>query len=690
MDNRTETPDGIVISPDGLTPPSPDRNGMGAEGRSGAVMFLSQRTFLGHPIGLYILFFTEMWERFSYYGMRALLMLYMLNYLKMMQKDASTIYKVYTSFVYVTPILGGYLADRFLGNKRAVIIGAVLMAIGHFLMAFEDKFIFYSALVFLIFGNGMFKPNMSTQVGRLYAANDGRRDGAYTIFYMGINLGAFISPLVCGWLADNTVGGYHTGFTMAGIGMVLGLVIYLVGQPFVRELPPGTITPKPASETSTISATASNREEHMKEISTGVSTKPSVEDKKTADSGVLTEAQAEQTSSILGGLGKISALVLAVAGLLLTLGGLLLVLANVLVLVGVSAAPVAWLAKQMGLWDAVMLPIAGVCLLLISFIASKVIGGVRDRVLTILILGVFVMFFWAAAEQAGNVLNVWADKNTNRFLWEDPKEPDLYPKVVENAPKGDDQGPQKESLLERFRNMFRLKETANENEGLSTWQSAKKWVVGFFNPITTTSFQSINPLAIVALAPLFAILWVWLDKRGIQPSIPMKMFFGLVLVSLSMVVMVGAAQEENLVTTVPIKGDHIPESIPIGPDGTLMGMKDKTLTAYHAGRLTYDAKDKQLILQGVFPDNERDLMIEATAPDGFRKQVEDLQERSKDDERTEVILDKEPGRLRLEVRRTEKVRCRVPACRAQADRASKTRREGSEEYFEGGRRPGIP
>src|SRR5712692_3634088 len=130
-----------------------------------------QRTFLGHPVGLYVLFFTEMWERFSYYGMRALLMLYMINYFRMLQKEASTVYKVYTSFVYVTPILGGYLADRFLGNKRAVIIGP-------FLMAFEETAIFYSALVFLMIGNGFFKPNMSTQVGRLYPANDARRDGA--------------------------------------------------------------------------------------------------------------------------------------------------------------------------------------------------------------------------------------------------------------------------------------------------------------------------------------------------------------------------------------------------------------------------------------------------------------------------------------------------------------------------------
>src|SRR5579871_5996501 len=182
-----------------------------------------QRTFLGHPLGLYVLFFTEMWERFSYYGMRALLILYMVNYFKWAQKDASTIYKWYTSLVYLTPLIGGYLADRYLGNKRAVVIGATLMAIGHFLMAFEPLPAFYAALIFLILGNGMFKPNMSTQVGRLYPQNDPRRDGAYTIFYMGINLGAFFSPLICGWLAENTMGTYHSGFTIAGIGMLCGL-----------------------------------------------------------------------------------------------------------------------------------------------------------------------------------------------------------------------------------------------------------------------------------------------------------------------------------------------------------------------------------------------------------------------------------------------------------------------------------
>src|SRR5574342_1333692 len=156
------------------------------------VMTKSQR----HPPGLYVLFFTEMWERFSYYGMRSLLVYYMIRHLQFTQERSSEIYGLYTGFVYFTPLFGGMLADRIIGQRRTVILGAILMAIGHFLMASER--LFFLALLFLILGNGAFKPNISTQVGLLYPQGDPRRDGAFTIFYMGINIGAFFSPLVCG------------------------------------------------------------------------------------------------------------------------------------------------------------------------------------------------------------------------------------------------------------------------------------------------------------------------------------------------------------------------------------------------------------------------------------------------------------------------------------------------------------
>src|SRR3954469_15775279 len=221
-----------------------------------------------HPPGLVILFFAEMWERFSYYGMRGLLKLYMANYLFVTarealqgcrqlstpctlvagdpnhvffwpllrgllpdnpQESASLMYGTYTALVYLTPFLGGILADRWLGQRKSVVVGGLLMAAGHFVMAIESSF--FIALALLILGNGAFKPNVSTQVGGLYAAGDPRRDGAYTIFYMGINLGAFICNFICGTLA--VVYGWHYGFAAAGVGMLLGLTVYVFGQRYL-------------------------------------------------------------------------------------------------------------------------------------------------------------------------------------------------------------------------------------------------------------------------------------------------------------------------------------------------------------------------------------------------------------------------------------------------------------------------
>ena len=193
------------------------------------------------PAGLYFLFFTEMWERFSYYGMRSLLVYYMTEHLLYSQEHSSSIYGLYTGLVYFTPFFGGILADRYLGQRKAVVLGGVLMAIGHFLMAVEGMF--YVALAFLICGNGAFKPNISTQVGSLYEAGDHRRDRAFSIFYMGINLGAFFSPLVCGTLGERF--GWHWGFGAAGVGMIVGLLVYLLGQ---RHLAPDQVMKKASGE----------------------------------------------------------------------------------------------------------------------------------------------------------------------------------------------------------------------------------------------------------------------------------------------------------------------------------------------------------------------------------------------------------------------------------------------------------
>ncbi len=191
----------------------------------------NERTWFGQPRGLTILFLTNMWEQFSYFGMRALLVYYMTKALLFGQGQASFVYGTYTACAYFTPIVGGVVADRFLGKRRAVIVGASIMALGHFMMASDT--LFYPALATIALGNGLFLPSLPSQINDLYAEGDPRRGWAYNVYYVGINIGGFLAPLICGTLGE--VYGWHYGFAAAGIGMVAGLVIYLAGQ---RYLPP--------------------------------------------------------------------------------------------------------------------------------------------------------------------------------------------------------------------------------------------------------------------------------------------------------------------------------------------------------------------------------------------------------------------------------------------------------------------
>ena len=179
-----------------------------------------------NPYSLTTLFFTEMWERFSYYGMRALLVLYLVNSLNYSDGDALHIYAIYTGLVYLTPIIGGYLADKYLGTQKTIFIGGVTMMLGHFLMVFPD--LLFLAMGLLIIGNGYFKPNISTLLGRLYKDNDVRRDSGFSIFYIGINLGAFLAPLIVGYVGETI--SWHYGFAIAGFGMLAGLIQFYLGQ----------------------------------------------------------------------------------------------------------------------------------------------------------------------------------------------------------------------------------------------------------------------------------------------------------------------------------------------------------------------------------------------------------------------------------------------------------------------------
>jgi POT family proton-dependent oligopeptide transporter len=197
------------------------------------------KEWFGHPRGLATLFFTEMWERFSYYGMRALLILYMVGStqqpgLGFGERRAATIYGIYTMAVYLAGIPGGWIADRFLGHYRAVFLGGCIIAAGHFSMAVPGLPFFYLGLGLIVVGTGLLKPNVSSMVGSLYRREDERRDAAFSIFYMGINLGAFIAPLICGWLGQTA--NWHLGFGAAGVGMVIGLIQYVAGKKYLTPV----------------------------------------------------------------------------------------------------------------------------------------------------------------------------------------------------------------------------------------------------------------------------------------------------------------------------------------------------------------------------------------------------------------------------------------------------------------------
>ena len=321
-----------------------------------------QKTYFGHPVGLFVLFFTEMWERFSYYGMRALLVLYMTSYLIKdpekvaqvfgfnqmrhlleigfgplgTQPLASQIYGLYTAFVYLSPFFGGLIADKVWGQRKTVYVGAALMAIGHFLMAFESMFLL--ALGVLILGNGAFKPNISTQVGNLYKQGDPRRDGAFTIFYMGINIGAVFSPIVCGTLGQ--VYGWHYGFASAGVGMLAGIVFYHFGR---KYLP---------------------RDKHE-------------------------ELRAQGFASESKGPAYLWKTVFGFFGVALTFFVILVLPATLKLLIAAAI-------------------IASVVVLI-----RKLDGEDRARVTALLLLCLGTIAFWAIYEQQGNTLELWADQKTD-------------------------------------------------------------------------------------------------------------------------------------------------------------------------------------------------------------------------------------------------------------------------------------
>jgi POT family proton-dependent oligopeptide transporter len=370
-----------------------------------------------HPRGLATLFFTEMWERFSYYGMRALLVLFMVDAshggMAMTDKMATSVYGIYTAFVYLMALPGGWLADRILGSQRAVWYGGVIIATGHFVLALPFHASFYFGLVLVVIGSGILKPNMSSLVADLYPEGGSRRDAGFTIFYMGVNLGATIGPLICSYLGETL--NWHYGFGAAGVGMVLGLIQF-------------------------------RRTRHW-----------------LGTSGLQRGHERPLNGVERWGLTAIVAAVVILLGLCLS--GIM----------AVNPAGIAW-----GLTYAIL------AIAVLYFVAVFAFCGLtkieKERVGVILILFLASALFWSGFEQAGSSFNLFAERFTDRHInWADF-----------DIPAG--------------------------------------W------------FQILNPVFIITFAPVFAWLWVRLARQNLDPSIPVKFAFGLLLLAAGFLVMAGAAR----------------------------------------------------------------------------------------------------------------------------------------------------
>ncbi len=393
-----------------------------------AVVTSPKPEFAGHPKGLFVLFFAEMWERFSYYGMRALLIFYLTQHWLYNDEKASVIYGAYTALVYIAPVLGGYLADKYLGQRKAVLFGAVLLTFGHFFMAFEGMQgvtdplvkqadpaidIFWLALAFIIVGSGFLKANISVIVGQLYPRTDIRRDGAYTIFYMGINVGAAVGTIIAGYLGQTYGWGY--GFGAAGFGMLLGLIVFIAFKPLL--------------------------------MGKGESSVPE----------------------------KLAAPVMGIK------------FEWLLYIVGIAAVGVTWwLVQNQAVVGSILGIFGAILVAYVVFQAIKIGGHDRDRIFAAIFLIIGSILFWALFEQAGSSLNLFTDRYVDRA------------------------------------------------------------------GVEASIFQSINPIYIILLAPLFAGMWTWLARKGLEPSTPAK--FGLAVIQLGagFLVLVFGAQSVGMEAMTPV------------------------------------------------------------------------------------------------------------------------------------------
>jgi POT family proton-dependent oligopeptide transporter len=513
-----------------------------------------QRTFLGHPPGLFVLFFAEMWERFSYYGMRALLLLYMLKgFLQYNDSRAYAVYGAYTSLVYMTPFIGGMLADKFLGPRIAVIIGGILMAVGHLVMMAQNTVMFYFALALLITGNGFFKPNISAMVGQLYPQGSTKRDGGFTLFYMGVNLGASMSPLICGYIGENY--GWHKGFGLATIGMLIGLAIFVMPTLVTQLLIGGGAI-----------GTAGALFYFVPDNPVMRFVNAFVAIALIAAGGIAVRALG------LGGVpdevgrppsGKAKHLILILVGTALCIPLFCLFVSDFSVLrsgeqltlisseavsdISATAGPLQEIVKtflsEISKPAGVLLTITGILafgyLIFETFSLDLV---ARHRMYVVLILIFFSMLFWAFFEQAGSSVNNFTDRNVDRVAESRVITADDIGKTIQIQPTQEQLGFTNGDRLFTLSQLDKLRSAHQEDDAEGKPNFTIDWVVAEDNvgmgiaernsELPTSSFQAVNAIFILLFGLVFTALWGFLANRGIEPSTPVK--FGLGLVQLGL------------------------------------------------------------------------------------------------------------------------------------------------------------
>lgn len=504
-------------------------------------------TLFGHPTGLFTLFFAEMWERFSYYGMRALLVFYMIKgFLKYGDGQAYTVYGAYTALVYMTPFFGGLLADRLLGPRKAVVIGGVLMALGHLLMTIESEWPFFFALALLITGNGFFKPNISTMVGMLYPKTSGLKDSGFTIFYMGINLGAAMSPLLCGYVGETY--GWHWGFGLATIGMMVGLAVFVMPNRVTQLLILAAAVLSAIAlcyyHADNFWATTINVLVAIALLASGILACIAL------NRGGLPDEVGTPPATSEGFSGDIkvylgTAIVIPIFALLVSgfapfteSGNSYQLISEATIenwtsgggaISGIAGKLLEEVSKPAGLVLTVIGVFAFGYLIVETFRLERLW---RHRMIVALTLIFFQMLFFAFFEQAGSSITNFTDRNVDRVGESSLVTADMVGQTIELQPTQEQLG------FTNGDNLFTLTDLdalRSENDGQPDFTIA--WEVSDDDigmgiaernsELPASIFQSVNPGFILIFGLVFSGLWSFLERRKLDPSAPVKFGLGL-------------------------------------------------------------------------------------------------------------------------------------------------------------------